>query len=95
MSSLINSTRQTPADVVTLNQVRASSVKKETPTGKEISRSTAAPITLPEDVVILSSAVKGEDGAATKKIRSVAVSNAEKKALLSSDFTPKGFSVYG
>ena len=95
MSSLINSTSQTPADVVTLNQVRSPSVKKEAPAGKEIPRSTAAPITLPEDVVTLSSAVKGEDGAATKKTPSVAVSNDEKQALLSPDFTSKGFSVYG
>ncbi len=93
MSSLINSPRQTPADVVT--QVRSPSVKKEALAGKENPRSTAAPITLPEDVVTLSSAVKGEDAAATKKIPSVAVSNAEKQALLSSVFTPKGFSVYG
>ena len=95
MSPLINSTHQTSAYIVTLNKVRASSVKKEAPAGKEIPRSSAAPITLPEDVVTLSSDVKGEDATSTKKKPSVAVSNDEKQALLASDFTPKGFSVYG
>lgn len=94
MAPLINNALQIPADVVTLNQVRPSSDKHETPANKEIPRSSGTPITLPEDVVTLSSAIRGEGTTSTKKKPSVAVSLDEKQALLGSDFSRKDFSVY-
>lgn len=94
MSSLVNNALQNTADVVTLNQVRPPAVKNETPTGNEIPRSSGKPITLPEDVVTLSSVIPDEGAAPTPKKPSVAVSLDEKQALLNSDFSRKNFSIY-
>ena len=95
MSSLINNALQTPADIVTLNQVRPSSVKHETPVQKDTPRSSGKPITLPEDVVTLSSTNRSEAAISSPKKPSVAVSLDEKQALLGSNFTPKSISIYG
>ena len=95
MSSLVNNALQTPADVVTLNRLRPSSVKSNASGGKEITGSGGTPITLPEDVVNLSPAIRGESATSTQKKPSVAVSHDEKQALLASKLTVKGFSVYG
>lgn len=95
MSSLINNALQSTADVVTLNQVRPSSDKRETPVAKELPLSTGKPITLPEDVVTLSSEVRGESVTSSPKKSSIPVSQDEKQALLGPHSTPKGFSVYG
>ncbi|MFA7061831.1 MAG: hypothetical protein WC156_13570 [Pedobacter sp.] len=94
MSSLINNALQPSVDVVTLNQVRLSSVKNEISSNKINPRNDTS-ITLPEDVVTLSSANRGEGATSSQKKPSVAVSHDEKQALLASDFSPKGFSVYG
>jgi hypothetical protein len=94
MSSLINNALQPSVDVVTLNQVRLSSVKNEISSNKINPRNDTS-ITLPEDVVTLSSANLGEGATSSQKKPSVAVSHDEKQALLASYFSPKGFSVYG
>lgn len=94
MSSLINNSLQPPVDVVTLNRVRPSSVKNDISSNKINPRNDTS-ITLPEDVVTLSAANRGEAATSAQQKPSVAVSPDEKQALLVSDFSQIGFSVYG
>lgn len=94
MTSLINSTSKTPADIVAPNQIRSSAAKKKTHAEKETSRTVSTPLTLPEDIVTLSSNNVGESTASPKKSPSVAVSNDERQALLGGDSSANHISVY-
>lgn len=96
MSSSISNATQTPTDVVTLKQVRRPTTRKETPSGKEPKSSTASNITLPEDVVTLSSSSrsKAEASLLAKKKPSLAVTADEKQALLSAGSSKEGFSIH-
>ncbi len=97
MSSSISNATQTPTDVVTLQQVRRPSApRKETPSGKAPQRSTASNITLPEDVVTLStsSRSKAEASLLAKKKPSLPVTADEKQALLSAGSDKNGFSIH-
>lgn len=97
MSSSISNATQTPTDVVTLKQVRRPTTRKETPSGKEPKSSTASNITLPEDVVTLSSSSRSKAEEASllaKKKPSLAVTADEKQALLSAGSSKEGFSIH-
>lgn len=92
----VSNANQTPADVVTLKQVQSSTSRKETSAGKAAQRPAAAAITLPEDVVTLSSSSrsKAEDSLLAKRNPSQAVTIDEKQALLGATADRNGFSIH-
>ncbi len=89
-SPLRGATQSAPA-VVPHKQVERSSASVTTAVRKATT-ATTQPLSLPEDVVTLSSS---RDGTAPKREASQPVSNEEKKALLKIKSPRDSFSVYG
>jgi hypothetical protein len=89
-SPLRDATQPTPS-VVPRQQATHPSESETTVSGKATKAATQ-PLSLPEDVVTLSSS---DDGSSPKRKASQPVSNEEKQALLKVKSPRGGFSVYG
>ena len=81
-----------PSSGVVLRQQAAHSSESEKRVSGKAPAAAAQPLTLPEDVVTLSSS---DNNSFPKRKASQPVSNEEKQALLGKDSPRDGFSVYG